>query len=124
MSASIALLYDGTCGFCVRSLRVLKRLDFLGRLELVDATDRQGVEERFPLARTANLDSAMYAVTKGGLYRGFDAFRRAGWALPIVAWLMPLLYVPGVPQVGRWLYGIVARNRKSLGCESDVCLRP
>jgi predicted DCC family thiol-disulfide oxidoreductase YuxK len=121
MSASLALLYDGGCHFCIRSLRLLKRFDPNDRLELVDATDRDSIAHRFPQAAGSDLDAAMYAVDQHRVYRGFDAFRRALHETPALAWLLPFLYVPGIPQLGRLVYGMIARNRHSLGCTSEIC---
>jgi predicted DCC family thiol-disulfide oxidoreductase YuxK len=118
---SVALLYDGECRFCLRSLRVLKRFDPHGRLELIDATDREAIAHRFPQTAGADFDAAMYAVDQEHVYRGFDAFRRALRETPSLAWLVPILYLPGVPQIGRRVYDAVARNRHSLGCASEVC---
>jgi predicted DCC family thiol-disulfide oxidoreductase YuxK len=121
MSRGIVLLYDGGCAFCVRSLRVLKRFDRDGKLELVDATDRASTIARFPQAAGADFDSAMYAVDGLRVYEGFDAFRRAIRETPALRWIAPLLFVPGVPQFGRFVYALVARNRHALGCGSSVC---
>jgi len=118
---SVALLYDGACRFCIRSLRALKRFDPNDKLELVDATDRAATVRRFPQTVGADFDAAMYAVDGSRVYRGFDAFRRALRETPTLAWLVPLLYVPGVPQIGRRAYDAIARNRHNFGCASEVC---
>jgi len=117
----IALLYDGSCSFCIRSLRALKRLDAGNRLELIDATDRATIVARFPQAAAADFGAAMYAVDGPRVYEGFDAFRRAVCRMPLTAWLAPLLFVPGVPQIGRRIYALVARNRHAFGCRSELC---
>ena len=118
---SIVLLYDGACRFCIRSLRVLKRFDPQDRLELVDASNRASVDKRFPQTSGADFDNAMYAVDSARVYRGFDAFRRAMRALPALAWLAMLMYIPGVPAIGRRVYDAIARNRHALGCSSEAC---
>jgi predicted DCC family thiol-disulfide oxidoreductase YuxK len=118
---SVVLLYDGACRFCIRSLRALKRFDSQNRLELVDATDRAGVDQRFPQTRGADFDAAMYAIEGSRVYRGFDAFRHAMWRLPSLSWLAMLMYLPGIPPLGRRAYDIIARNRHALGCSSEAC---
>jgi hypothetical protein len=35
---------------------------------------------------------------------GYDAFRRLAWVLPAAWILLPLLYAPGVPSLGRRLH--------------------
>ena len=115
----VVLLYDGACRFCVRSLNVLKRFDPQGRIELVDATERSSVASRFPQAAGADFDAAMYAVEGENVYRGFDAFRRAMRVCDGLKWIVPLMSIPPVPQIGRRVYDMVARNRHSLGCNVE-----
>lgn len=124
MNEPVVLVYDGMCAFCIRSLNVLKRFDAAGRLELVDSTDTALVAKRFPMLQGADFSEAMYGVADGRVYKGFDAFRRAAWALPQGRAIAPLLYVPGVPQTGRVVYAKIARNRRSFGCDSGVCELP
>jgi predicted DCC family thiol-disulfide oxidoreductase YuxK len=116
----VDVVYDGLCLFCVRTIRMLRPLDVLGRVSFHDANDRQAVVGRFPALAEADLDDAMYAIDGSGRrYRGFYAFRRLAWALPAVWWLIPLLYLPGMSFVGERVYGHVARNRSRLGCRID-----
>ena len=122
MSKPIDIIYDGQCTFCVRSLRIVRSLDVWGALRFVDGTDRTQVEARFPELRGADLDQAMFAVTKdGGVYRGFFAFRRLLWVSPLLWLLIPFFYFPGARLVGPRLYAWIARNRRSLGCRSSTC---
>jgi predicted DCC family thiol-disulfide oxidoreductase YuxK len=113
-----AVIYDAECRFCIRSLRVLKAFDILGRISLVPS-DTTGLLKRFPTLRGADFSSAMYAVRDGAAYAGFDAFRTALWSSPILALLAWSWYVPPVPAVGRRVYAWIARNRRSLGCSIE-----
>ncbi len=118
----IDIIYDGQCAFCVQSLRLVRALDVWGRLGFVDGTDRVQVEARFPMLRGADLDDAMYAMTRyGGIYQGFFAFRRLLWASPLMWPLLPLFYFPASRWVGPRVYAWIARNRRSLGCRSSAC---
>ena len=118
----ISVVYDGQCGFCVRSLRIVRALDVWGLLRFVDGTDRPQVEARFPGLSDADLDGAMYAVGDGGrTYRGFFAFRRLLWSSPLLWPLLPIFYLPGARWVGPRVYAWIARNRRSLGCRTSAC---
>jgi predicted DCC family thiol-disulfide oxidoreductase YuxK len=112
------VVYDAECRFCIRSLRVLKAFDILGRITLVPSNE-DGLLERFPSLRGADFASAMYAVRDGKAYAGFDAFRTALWSSPILALLAWSWYVPPVPALGRRVYAWIARNRRSLGCSLE-----
>ena len=51
--------------------------------------------------------------------------RWMAWRIPVLWWLAPLLYLPGVPWLGRKLYRWVAKNRYDLvPCKDGVCALP
>jgi predicted DCC family thiol-disulfide oxidoreductase YuxK len=121
----IHIIYDGQCGFCVRSLKVARTSDVRGVFRFHDATDRARVEEQFPALQGVDLDSAMYVVADGGrTYRGFFAFRRLVWCSPFMWPLLLLFYFPGATLIGPRVYGWVARHRANLGCGSPLCPLP
>jgi predicted DCC family thiol-disulfide oxidoreductase YuxK len=95
------VIYDGRCGFCVRSLNVCRAL------------------------ASADFENAMFVVAPDRrVARGFFAFRRMLWESPLMWPLLLPFYVPGSGWIGPRVYAWVARNRRTLGCESDVCERP
>lgn len=121
----VHLIYDGQCGFCRWSLRLVRRLDPKGRLRFHDATMREAVLREFPELEGSDLADAMFAVDEQRhVYRGFFAFRRLIWESPRMWALLPLFYFPGAGLVGPRVYAWVARNRRKFGCESDVCDLP
>ncbi|MGE0450124.1 MAG: thiol-disulfide oxidoreductase DCC family protein [Vicinamibacterales bacterium] len=120
---SVRVFYDGRCGLCGRTVRALRGLDLLDRLDLVDfrrlpdegpaSPDAQGV------SRDA-LESEMAVVdTRGQVHWGFDGYRALMWHVPIGWPMLLLVYLPGVPRLGRTIYGYVAARRAGI-CE----LRP
>ena len=125
MFSAVNLVYDGHCGFCRRSVRVLERLDVMHAVRAYDAHDRETVHARFPALDDADLADAMYAVdAEGHVYRGFFAFRRVIRSSPLMWPLLPIFYFPGASLIGPRVYAWVARNRQSFGCETDVCDMP
>ena len=118
------VIYDGHCGFCIRSLNVVRALDTRGVIHFYDAHQPETFA-RFPELRHADVEDAMYTITDGEpLHRGFFAFRRLMWAGPVLWPLLPLFYFPGASLLGPRLYAWVARNRSRLGCRSDFCALP
>lgn len=116
----IAVLYDGTCGLCIRSAFWIAILDHLHRAELVDFRDASLRKKFAPMLRPANLDRALHVVFPGGrVERGFDAFRALSWNLPALWPVAPLLYVPGIPTIGRRVYAKVAERRER--CTHGEC---
>ena len=119
---SVTLIYDGGCGFCIRSLRLLRALDWFGVCRYIASQD-PSITTRFPAFSATDFDEAMYAVSEDGVtYRGFFAFRRALRAMPAAWLLLGVFYFPGASVVGPRVYGWVARNRSRLGCTSTCAL--
>jgi predicted DCC family thiol-disulfide oxidoreductase YuxK len=65
----------------------------------------------------------MHVLTpKGRLYGGYAALRWLAWRLPLLLPIAPLLYLPGITQLGDRLYRWVARNRfKLVPCQHGAC---
>jgi predicted DCC family thiol-disulfide oxidoreductase YuxK len=119
------VIYDGRCGFCVRSLNVCRALDLRSAFRYHDATARQQVLTAFPELASADFENAMFVVAPDRrVARGFFAFRRMLWESPLMWPLLLPFYVPGSGWIGPRVYAWVARNRRTLGRESDVCERP
>ena len=119
------VIYDGRCGFCVRSLRVCRAFDVRGALRFHDANARTQVDSMFPELRHADFDHAMFAVAPDrSVTQGFFAFRRLLWESPLMWFLLPFFYFPGTGWIGPKVYAWVARNRRRFGCDADVCDLP
>jgi predicted DCC family thiol-disulfide oxidoreductase YuxK len=115
------VLYDGACGLCRRSRRTLERLDGAGRLSFVDIHDPDVAAREFPALRWDDLMDEMHVLDpEGRSTRGFFAFRTLAGVLPALRALWPLLWIPGVPFVGRRVYRWVARTR-GRSCEDGTC---
>ena len=122
MPEPIAIVYDGDCAFCTRSLRVLQRLDSRGVMHLYESSASELIAARFPMLAGADFDNAMFAVTSdGGVFRGYFAFKELLRKLPAAWPLLLLCYLPGASAIGPRIYAWVARNRRRLGCGSEVC---
>lgn len=110
------LVYDGQCAFCRRSLRLLKAMDWLGRIRPLDLhRDEAEVSRRAPGLSHEDMMEAMRLITPGGrVYAGFFAFRQAAWLLPPLWPTVPLWYLPGMSRLGPAMYARIARRRYGL----------
>lgn len=97
---------DADCGFCRRSAGWLKSLDFSGAIAITPVH-----EPGMPEMRVRRLSDG---VVRGG----FDGFRMLTSGVPALLPLFPMLWVPGVPPIGRAAYRWIARNRHAMpgGC--------
>jgi len=117
------VLFDGNCELCQRAVRLLRRLDWLHRLQFVNSREPGSVPRTDPPLDPARLMQEMHAIAPSGrVYHGFGAFRHMAWRVPLLVLIAPFLYIPGVPFVGQRLYLWIARNRFHLvPCHDGQC---
>jgi len=121
------VLYDGRCPLCLKSVDLLRRLDWFTMLTYVNVRDPDQLAACDLTIEPGWLLEEMHLITPGGrhLLHGFLAFRWMAWRLPALWLLAPLLYLPGVPTVGQRVYLWVARNRfRLVPCHGGVCTLP
>jgi predicted DCC family thiol-disulfide oxidoreductase YuxK len=121
------VLYDGECPFCRKSVGVLKRLDWFGRLAFQNGRDVANLPPSAVPLDPQKLIEEMHVVTpdRQRAYAGFSAFRWIAWRLPVTALFAPLAYLPGVLPLGNRAYRWVARNRFDLvPCHDGACRVP
>ncbi|HHI79513.1 MAG TPA: DUF393 domain-containing protein [Planctomycetes bacterium] len=114
------LIYDGGCGICRRALAVLAASDWGMRLRVLDFRSSRAVSLRHPDLTYEEMDTDIHLVLPGNrVYRGFDAYRKLAWLIPLYSPLAPFLYLPGVASLGRKIYRHVADHRSRIGCGWD-----
>jgi acetyl esterase len=107
------LIFDGECGFCRDSVRVLERWDRERRIAVVPFQDPT-TEARFGIELPA-LAAAMHLVLPDGrVFAGADAVPALGRLLPGKRWLTWLFAVPGVRAIARRVYAWIAARRRCL----------
>ena len=120
---SLVVLFDGGCPICRRTVRTLRRLDWLNRLQFADATN---ADIRRQVAPSLSLDDAMRQMNvvdaQGRLSGGYLAQLRIARQLPALYPLGVLGALPGVKQMGTVVYRYIAANRTRHGvCSDDLC---
>src|ERR1041385_935511 len=91
------VLYDGLCALCNQSVRLVKLLDWRHAIVYTDLQDWTAVHTRYPDLDRDALSGAMHVIGTGDqVYAGYAGVRQIVRVLPLVFWLYPLLYLPGV----------------------------
>jgi len=128
----MVILYDGLCALCIQSVRIIKRLDWRHAFVYTDVQDWVTVHARYPQIDHAAAIGAMHIVRPdGNVYAGYPGVRQIIRQLPLVFWMYPLLYLPGISWLGPKVYGWVAEHRYQLNryiggpiaCENGTCQR-
>jgi predicted DCC family thiol-disulfide oxidoreductase YuxK len=107
----IPVFYDGKCSFCIRSVTILSRLDWLRRIRWIDMHAPEAKVEFPDLNLERGATELLMRNREGVWLGGFDAFRAMAKLFPIFWILWPFLFVPPVPTIGRWLYQRIAERR-------------
>src|SRR5262245_16983794 len=86
------VLYDGACPLCRKSVALLKRSDWLGRLAFQNARDVDNLPPIDVKLDRERLLEEMHLVAPGGrqVYAGFRAFRWIAGRLPLFWAFWPL----------------------------------
>ena len=118
------VVYDGECGFCKRTIRIMKSLDWFGRLEWRPRSE-PGLTERFPILKSQDTQSQMVSLHPDGkAYGGFFAVRDIWSQLPLTFIPALLFYIPGASFFGVPVYRWIARNRHRFGVRAPSCELP
>ena len=109
----LEVLFDGDCMLCRRTVEIMRRLDLFERLAFTDFR-RRPVPNLSPDA----LARDMHVIARGGVFRGFEAYRRLALVLPLGWLLTPILWLPGMGTIGAGVYARIARGRSApLACD-------
>jgi len=116
------LIYDGNCRLCRRTVAALRTVDFLNRVQYVNAFDSKALEN-FGLDRlnSGDLLKDMHAVNGKKVYRGFYAYRALISRIPLLWPVLPLLFLGPIAKIGNRIYRHVADSRT---CQITTPLKP
>jgi predicted DCC family thiol-disulfide oxidoreductase YuxK len=103
------VFFDGRCPWCRRGAKVLASLDWLGRLDLADLTQRS--DEELPVAREAAMRGMPVRTASGVGLWGWPAVRAALLQTPLGFVPAVLLGLPGISLVTSAVYNAVAARR-------------
>ncbi|HEX2836880.1 MAG TPA: DUF393 domain-containing protein [Phycisphaerales bacterium] len=106
--------YDGMCGLCQRSRRILTTLDWLHRLDFRDMTKVPPAELPVPMIEA--MQGMPMRTRQGRVLVGYPAVRRALLQTPLGFLPTLLLYVPGISYLGGRAYRVIAANRGRQAC--------
>ena len=122
-SSPLIVLFDGGCPICRRTVRQLRRLDWLQQLQFADATNEP---VRQQVAPSLSFDDAMRQMNvvdgQGRLSGGYDAQLRIARRVPVLVPFGLLGALPGIHQIGSAVYRYIAANRQRQGeCSDELC---
>ncbi len=115
---NINLIYDDDCGFCKRSLRIVKKFDFFNHIKLTPShkvgKNEYGIDNERLMFEMGAIDE------NKEIYYGADAFEQI---FSRVFFFWPIAFLMKIPfgiYFARSIYRLIAKNRSKLsneGCE-------
>ena len=88
------LIFDDRCGFCQKSIQLLRRLDWFGTIEFVPLGQAAELMERHAITSQA-METAMHHISPlGQVTSGAEAFRVFGKLIPPLLPCALLLHLP------------------------------
>lgn len=109
------LIYDGACGFCRRSVELIRRWDREQRIALIPFQDQARVASfAIPLPALAAAMHLVLPPPDGRVLAGADAVPELLRLLPGKRWLAWGFRIPGALPMARRLYAWIARRRNCL----------
>lgn len=108
---AMEMIYDGRCGFCVRSMAWFLSFDGLAQISVRDFRTNPS-----PVVSDAAVEKALYLVLPDGrALPGFEAYRYVVLRVPGLWWQVPFFYIPVLSRLlGHPVYNWVASNRSWL----------
>ncbi len=105
------MIYDGRCGFCVRSMASFLAFDGLGQIKIRDFRANPS-----PVVSDARMEKALHLVLPDGrALPEFEAYRYVVLRVPGLWWQIPFFYVPVFSRLlGHPIYNWIAANRSRL----------
>jgi predicted DCC family thiol-disulfide oxidoreductase YuxK len=111
------LIYDGACSLCVFSKKRIEQWDTKKHIRFLSFQDKQAsilVPELASMRGTSpakSMDAMRLVSADGSVSSGVDAFRGILPSLPMGCAIAFIFRLPGVLNLSKKIYRIVARNR-------------
>ncbi len=109
----IFCFYDGTCGFCKQTVKVLVALDILLCIRWIDGKNPEKTKIFLGFDST-RMTSEFLTLTHDQWFGGFPAMRTVALRLPLLAVFGWIGYFPGMHIIGEICYQYIAGRRHKI----------
>ena len=108
------VIYDGDCGICTHTIRLLRLLDWAHRLTFFSNTDPLTFDKFPEVSHERSRLEILVQDPRTGWYGGFEACEWIACRIPLLWVLVPLTLLPGMAILGDHTYKLLARNRHKI----------
>ena len=124
INKSYFVVYDGDCGFCQSTVNLIKKFDWLHKFRFIPFQDEKvfkTVDELTPEMCKKEIFLVKLSDSSKKYFPGYDAFKMMTLFIPITMLVSWFFFLPGVVQLGRIAYKIVAKNRHRIKVGNKSC---
>ena len=119
------LIFDDQCEFCLRSIRLLRQLDWFSTIEFIPLGKAGQIMTRYSITSKAMQAEIHYISPSGYVTAGAKAFRAFGKKIPLLFPSAVMLHLPFALKLASFIYMKIAVNRYALSrlmkCSSKNC---
>ena len=118
------VIYDGDCGFCQSTVNLIKKIDWLQKFKFIPFQDEKTFkifEELTPEMCQKEIFLVRLNNQEKKYFPGYDAFKMMTLFIPLTILFSWFFFLPGIVQLGRIVYKIVARNRHRIKLSDKIC---
>jgi len=121
----LRFFYDAECPLCLRTRLILSHFDFRGGISFEPLQEQRTTEPLLRNISEQDLFSDVYGfTTKGTLVKGLDTYIQAFIAMGYTWPIAITLRLPGLNNIARKTYGIIAQQRSTERCTEESCPLP
>ena len=115
-TTGLAIYFDGNCGFCKEMVLVIKKIMFLSPGTITETAS----SESGTLSLLQEKNSWVVRNASGHEFFGFRALREVFRHSPVFFWIAYPMQLPGVRDIGEWIYGRIAQSRLQICLPEDI----
>lgn len=116
----LTLIFDGSCDFCTRSVRLVRALDREGRIA-IEPFQKPGLPESHGLT-VAQCEQSIWAITPDGFpYAAAAAANLVAATALRLALPLWLYSIPGISAIQEAAYHFIAINRSHIPGDKPFC---
>ena len=116
-----SVIYDGDCGFCQKTVDLIKKLDWLHKFEFIPFQN-QSVFKKYSQLTKEMCEREIFLISPNGdYYGGYDAFKIMTLFLPVTILISWFFFLPGITHAGRIIYRVIAENRHKIRIGGTAC---
>ena len=116
------VVFDGSCGFCLKSLKFLRKRFQFKDVNFLPYTEENARIWNFPREVIVNKDRYMFFLTNNKeVHKGYFAFRMLFKTEGRLIVLHHLMLLKPIEIVGRWVYMLISRNRSRISGKNSSC---